>query len=87
MKIYKVIVDKEISYNVAGDGIDNYTEDGITEIYATRKNRNTGFDSCYTVARINMSKVIGIFELTSEELEKDGFLPWEVKRLLENKNE
>lgn len=69
-------MDKELSYTVVGDGINNYIEDGVTEIYATQKSKN-GFDSCYTVARINMSKVIGIFEITPEQLEKDGFSPWD----------
>ena len=55
MNIYEIIIDKEHSYKIKGDGIDRFGDEMITEIY-----RKDG-DRCITVAQVNLNNIVGIF--------------------------
>jgi hypothetical protein len=64
MKVYEVIVDIDHRYTVKGDMIDMYTENRIADILAYR---SKGYSDTYTVAKINLDKVIAVFEVQSNE--------------------
>lgn len=55
MNIYEVIIDKEHSYTVKGDGIDRFGDEMIAEIYGKEGDR------CKILALVNLNNIVGIF--------------------------
>ncbi len=69
MKVYEVIVDIDHRYTVRGDMIDMYTENRIADILAYTYQDTSNL---YTVAKINLDKVIGVFEVQSTNEENEN---------------
>lgn len=61
MNIYKIIIDKEHSYKIKGDGIDRVGDEMIAEIYGKDG------DGFTTLAQVNLNNIVGIFCEGEEE--------------------